>query len=167
MARPDAAAIGVEHRFDGAVDRPVERDIDQHPHGLRHRRIPSAGERLAAGRAAQAIGAAGRHMDGTRRFGDRSAIGKRLDKVALLAVRPAIGTRFAADGDPLIVGGVIAVGVEIRRLGRYGQVRGVERRGRRGRMLRELGVVAHGRDGNILGTCRTVVFWGQSVEVNY
>jgi hypothetical protein len=25
-------------------------------------------------------------------------------------------------------------------------------------MLRELGVVAHGRERNILGTCRTVVF---------
>lgn len=104
-------------------------------------------------------------MDGTRRFGDRSAIGQRLDKVALLGIRPAIGARFAADGDPLIVGGVIAVGVEIRRLGRYGQVRGVERRCGRGRMLRERGVVAHGREGNILGTCRTVVFGGRAREL--
>ena len=94
-------------------------------------------------------------MDGAGRFGDRSAIGERFDEVALLGIGPAVAARFAADGDPLIVGGIIAVGVEIRRLGRNGQVRGVERRDGRGRMLRELGVVAHGRDGNILGTCRT------------
>lgn len=97
-------------------------------------------------------------MDRAGRFGDRSAIGERLDKVALLRFGPAVAARFAQDRDPLIGGGVIAVGVEIGCLGRDGQVRGVERRCGRGRMLRELGVVAHAREGNILGTCRTGVF---------
>ena len=152
-AAADAIAVAVEHRLVGADERAFEGGVEQFLGRGIDRRGPGAVERLGAGGPAQAIGGGFGHIDALRRGGDRSGIGKRLDKGALLVGRPAILAALAQHRHPLIGGGVVPVRVERGGGCGFGGGRGL--RAGRG----DGGNVAHPPVWNIKGTCRKGIFW--------
>lgn len=184
----DKMAVLIDDCLVIADHRALHGDVDQPFGGGRDRRAPGAVEPLRAGGAAQAIGARLRHADRLDRRLDRSQVGERLDEQPLLVGRPAIRTRLAQHGQPVEIGGIMAVrvdagverrgevrviggrGIRRRRVRQHRRQRGVGGDGKNeGRGVRRRGVRgrggAHGGHENIRGPCKTGVCWGANLRV--